>query len=109
MTEAEQFAKADAAQGNTMLVFYSAAIAKRYIAHRATLGQTGLIAMIEDTKFGSGLTVVWRDPIEQGKVEERLANCHWLLEEVLRGRCPAPVPGEVGVLWERGNMPQRGA
>lgn len=95
MTEAEQFAMCDAAKGNTMLVFATEEIAQRYAAHRAEQGATGVMAMCTDTRTGSGLAVMWRDPVPADKLSERLANCRWLLEEALAGRFPWPVPGEV--------------
>jgi hypothetical protein len=102
MTEAEQFAKCDAYQGNTMLVFSDRAIAARYVAHRAAQGHVGVIAQVEDTRGGTGLVVLWRDPVEPGRLEERMRNCLWLLEETLAGRSAWPQPGEVGELWTGG-------
>mgnify|MGYP003384625773 CR=1 FL=1 len=104
MTEAEQFAACDACEGNTMLVFSDAEIAHRYVEHRARLGDSGVICMVED-KFGSsgsGICVLWRDPIDERQLDERLANCRWLLEEVLAGRQPRPVAGQVNTLWSGG-------
>lgn len=102
MTEAEQFAACDACEGNTMLVFSDAAIAHRYVDHRARLGASGVICMVTDTRSNSGICVLWRDPIEYRQLDERLANCRWLLEEVLSGRQPRPVAGQVNTLWSGG-------
>ena len=108
MTEAEQFAKIDAYEGNTMVVFSDRAVADRYIVHRAYAQDQfgkGLIALVEDTREKTGLCVLWRDPIPADKLDERLANCRWLLEEVLAGRRPGPVAGEVTELWSGGFTP----
>jgi len=103
MTEAEQFAAIDAYDGNTMVVFSDLAIAMRYANHRYRVhGQTGLIAGCEDTRKGTGLYVMWRDRIQPDKLGERIANCRWLLEEVLAGRYPRPVAGKVSELWSGG-------
>ena len=104
MTEAEQFAICDAADGNTMLVFSDKHLAARYAIHRAKQGYYGLVAQCHDIREGTGICVMWRDPIPASELEERIANCRWLLEEVLAGRYPKPVPGEVNDLW-RGGFP----
>lgn len=101
-SEAEQFAAIDGYRGNTMLVFSSRAIADRYAAHRAAQGHTGMIVAVEDTRCGTGLCVMWRDQIEPSRLDERLANCHWLLEETLALRSSWPVTGQVNVLWSGG-------
>lgn len=104
MTEQEQFAQADAYEGNTMIVFSDEKIALRYALHRLESGlcDPGVMAKVDDTRTGSGLCVIWRDPVEPEKLAERLANCRWLLEEVLAGRRPRPVPGQVNELWKGG-------
>jgi hypothetical protein len=107
MTEAEQFAICDAYEGNTMIVFSDKAIAMRYAVHRyATHQQIGLMAGVEDTREGTGLYVMWRDRIPPHELDERLANCRWLLEMTLAGGYPRPEPGKVGELWS-GGMPKR--
>lgn len=101
--ELELFAKADAYEGSTMIVFSDKGIAMRYGEHRhSTHGQVGLIAGCEDTRDGTGLFVMWRDRVPPEKLEERIANCRWLLEEVLAGRYARPVPGEANELWSGG-------
>ena len=96
MTEAEQFAACDASKGNTMIVFSDKALAMRYMLYRHQAhGQIGLIAMAEDTRTGSGLVVIWRDRVPPEKLQERIGNCLWLLEETLAGRHPWPVAGTV--------------
>lgn len=104
MTEAEQFALCDAYEGNTMIVFSNKALAMRYAQHRLeTFDQTGLMAGCEDTREGTGLFVCWRDPVPPEDLEERIGNCLWLLEEVLAGRYPRPIPGRVQELWSANN------
>lgn len=95
MTELEQFAVCDASPGNTMLLFSDVKIATRYAIHRAKQGHYGLVAQCNDTREGTGLCVMWRDPVPAGEIETRIANCRWFLEEALAGRVSRPVPGEV--------------
>lgn len=96
MTEAQQFAAADALLGNTMIVFSDRAIADRYIVHRSC------IAMVEDTRERSGLCVIFRDPVPPEQLAERIGNCRWLLEETLSGRSPWPNSGTVEFLGKVG-------
>jgi len=107
MTEEEQFAQCDAREGNTMLVFSDKAIAMRYLDHRVRqYGDDGYRVLVEDTRTKSGLCVLWRDRVVDLKdLDKKFANCRWLLEEVLAGRQPRPVPGEVNVQWEKPNHP----
>lgn len=100
MTEQEQFEAADAMEGDTMIAFSSKDLALRYVAHRKRKYPAlhGLIACREDTRTGTGLCVIWRDPVEPGKLAERMSNCLWLLEEILAGRKAWPVPGEVNAV-----------
>ncbi len=98
------FAEIDAKLGNTMVVFDSRALANRYVAHRATLGEHGIVVLAEDTRTRSGLCVLWRDPIPPADVDVRLGNCLWLLEETLAGRTPRPQPGRVVDLKEGGHL-----
>jgi hypothetical protein len=91
--EGDLFRQADAVDGRTMIVFDSPGIALRYIAHRARTGCVGVVVLVEDTRTRSGLSVLWRDPVPADQVEVRMANCRWLLEEVLAGRQPRPTPG----------------
>jgi|SRR5215475_9936001 len=108
MTEAEQFAAIDAYEGNTMIAFSDKAIAMRYVLSRYSRHgpEVGIIAACEDTREGTGLYVMWRDPIKGAELEERTANCRWLLEMILAGAYPRPSPGEVGELWT-GGFPKR--
>jgi hypothetical protein len=103
MTEAEQFAMADAMEGNTMIVFSSKAVAMRYIQHRYKEPHiSGVLVGREDTREGTGLFVLWRDPVAPHEIETRMENCLWLLEETLAGRSPMPKAGDVEVLWQGG-------
>jgi hypothetical protein len=104
MTEAEQFALIDSYRGNTMIVFSDKAVAMRYVLSRYTRHgpESGLIAACEDTREGTGLYVMWRDPIGGDELEKRIANCRWLLEMTLAGGYPRPEAGEVGELWTGG-------
>jgi hypothetical protein len=101
-SETSQFAQIDAYQGSTMLVFGDVAIAYRYAIHRKRQGYSGALALVEDTRTRSGLCVMWRDPVSFADVEQRQANCRWMLEEVLAGRYPRPVAGAVAELWTGG-------
>lgn len=98
-SEAEQFAAIDAAVGNTMLVFADEGVCFRYKLHLAARGAIGLRAECRDTRTGSGLVVMWRDRVPPEDLHTRLANCRWLLEEVLAGRQPRPVAGELTHIW----------
>jgi hypothetical protein len=103
MTEAEQFAALDAYQGGTMIAFSGYPIAMRYIAHRLRQNMRGgLIAAVHDSREGTGLVVIWRDPVRPDELEARMGNCRWLLEEILAGRQPGPVAGKVVELWSGG-------
>jgi len=102
MTEQEQFDAIDAYEGNTMIAFSGKAIAMRYVAHRSARGMKGVVVICEDTRTQSGLCVMWRDPVEPDKLAKREANCRWLLEEILAGRQPGPVAGELNELWSGG-------
>lgn len=103
MTEAEQFAVVDTYPGSTMVAWSDMAIAMRYMQHRLTKGvRHGLIAAAHDVRDGTGIVVMWRDPVPANELHLRQANCMWLLEEILAGRYPRPVPGQVGELWSGG-------
>ena len=97
MTEAEQFAAIDAYEGNTMIAFSDHAIALRYMQHRQTAGfvRSGLFAAAHDSRTGSGLFVLWRDPVPPDELATRQGSCLWLLEEMIAGRWPRPVAGKV--------------
>ena len=100
--EVDLFKQADAVEGETMIVFDSKPLALRYVLHRKTVfGESGLIPLVEDTRTGTGLCVIWRSPVAPAMMAERLANCRWMLEEVLAGRQPRPAAGQVNVLWGR--------
>lgn len=102
MTEAEMFEMADAYEGPTMITFGDKAAALRYALHRhQKYGVIGLLVGIEDTREGTGIYVMWRDPVPPEQVEERLANCRWQLEKTLAGDFPMPVRGEVNELFPR--------
>ncbi|MBY0559890.1 hypothetical protein [Hyphomicrobium sp.] len=107
MTEEEQFAACDAYEGNTMIAFSSKDLAMRYVLHRKRQMPElhGLIACREDTRTNTGLCVIWRDPVKAEELPERMANCLWLLEEILAGRKAWPVPGKVEELWSGGFKP----
>jgi hypothetical protein len=78
-----------------MFLFDDAALADRYVAHRAAGGAAGVICRANDTRTGSGLLVQWRDPIPAAELPRRQSEALWLLEEVLAGRVPRPERGMV--------------
>ena len=96
MTEAEQWAIADAYEGETMIAFTSKAAAMRYVLHRYSAhgAERGLIAAAEDTREGTGLYVMWRDPVRGHELRDRITKCHRVLEDMLAGDLPTPMPGE---------------
>jgi hypothetical protein len=101
MTEAEMFAKCDAMEGETLIAFSDLDIAMRYAEHRFKQTKAvGIIACAHDEREGSGLFVMWRDPIKPEELAKRQGNCLWLLEEILAGRQPRPIEGQATVLWE---------
>lgn len=112
MTEADYFAAIDAEPVNTILVFDDIGLADRYVAHRARAGDVGMVCRVEDTRTGSGLLVQWRDPVMAKDLVRRQGEALWLLEEVLAGRVPRPVKGEIGNISadvERERQAARGA
>lgn len=95
LTEADYFARIDAEPINTILIFDDIALANRYVAHRAKHGDVGLVCRIEDTRTRSGLLTQWRDPVPAADFARRQREALWLLEEVIAGRVPRPVRGEI--------------
>jgi len=107
MTEDEIFDAADAYEGTTMITFPDKAAALRYCLHRQKkFGVIGTVVGVEDTREGTGLFVLWRDPVPPDKMVERLANCRWLLEATLAGEYPMPVAGEINEHWT-GGFPEK--
>ena len=91
MTEQEMFAAVDAVEGNVMVTCASHDLAMRYLVHRQRMRPaSGLIAMCEDTRTETGICIMWRDPVKPAELNERVANCLWLLEETLAGRARRP-------------------
>jgi hypothetical protein len=99
-SEAAAFAWLDSFKGPSLIAFVEQARALRYMAHRKQQnpGLHGLIAMAVDTRTGSGLCVIWSEPVAAADLQKRQSNCLWMLEEILAGRQPWPKNGEVAEL-----------
>lgn len=95
MSKEDLFAQIDAFQGNTMIVFDDLGMANSYVLHQHERGLVGMVCRVEDTRTGSGLLVQWRDAIPAGELARRQREALWLLEEVLAGRVPRPIPRSI--------------
>lgn len=111
MTEVECFVAIDAEPKNTIRVFDDRALADRYVAHRQRAGDVGMIVRVEDTRTRFGLLAQWRNSMPAAEIERRCGEAAWLLEEVLAGRVPRPVRGQINNISreiEREHSAQRG-
>lgn len=101
MTDAEMIAAIEAKPGPTLLTFVSRADANVWLLHvaakrsRGEVSATGLMVEACDTRTGSGLICMWRDPVPADMVKKRQREALWQLEMTLAGHFSIPPPGEI--------------
>lgn len=93
--ERELFRQMDAPEGQTLVATDDESLLCRYLQHRQQHGFAGLIASAHDTRTLTGLIVFARDPVPAADLARVQGHCLWLLEEILAGRQPWPVAGQV--------------
>jgi len=101
MTDAEMISAIEAKAGPTLLTFVRRADANVWLLHvaakraRGEALATGVMVEVRDTRTGSGLICMWRDPVPSGDVVRRQSEALWQLEMTLAGHFSVPPPGEI--------------
>ncbi len=101
MTDAEMIAAIDAKTGPTLLTFVRRSDANVWLLHvaakraRGEAPATGVMVEVRDTRTGSGLICMWRDPVPAAEVSRRQSEALWQLEMTLAGHFSVPPPGTI--------------
>jgi hypothetical protein len=101
MTDAEMIAAIESKPGPTLLTFVSRGDANVWLLYVAAkraaglLSATGVMVEVRDTRTGSGLICMWRDPVPSADVDRCQREALWQLEMTLAGHFPVPPPGQI--------------